>query len=119
MALTIPNTFVNGTPAIATEVNSNFTAVKTEVDLKIDSTIVDAKGDLIVATAADTVARQAVGSNGQVLIADSGVANGVAWVDPQTNRNVIINGAMQVAQLLVITRLTDGTLTMLVLAHGQ
>jgi hypothetical protein len=98
MALTIPNTFVNGTPAVATEVNANFTAVKTEVDLKIDSTIVDAKGDLIVATAADTVARQAVGSNGQVLVADSGVANGVAWVDPQTNRNVIINGAMQVAQ---------------------
>jgi hypothetical protein len=98
MALTIPNTFVNGTPAIATEVNANFTAVKTEVDLKIDSTIVDAKGDLIVATAADTVARQAVGSNGQVLVADSGVTNGVAWVDPQTNRNVIINGAMQVAQ---------------------
>jgi len=98
MALTIPNTFVNGTPAVATEVNANFTAVKTEVDLKIDSTIVDAKGDLIVATAADTVARQAVGSNGQVLVANSGVANGVAWVDPQTNRNVIINGAMQVAQ---------------------
>ena len=98
MALTIPNTFVNGTPAIATEVNANFTAVKTEVDLKVDSTLVDAKGDLIVATAADTVARQAVGSNGQVLVADSGVTNGVAWVDPQTNRNVIINGAMQVAQ---------------------
>ena len=98
MALTIPNTFVNGTPAVATEVNANFTAVKTEVDLKVDSTIVDAKGDLIVATAADTVARQAVGSNGQVLVADSGVTNGVAWVDPQTNRNVVINGAMQVAQ---------------------
>ena len=98
MALTIPNTFVNGTPAVATEVNANFTAVKTEVDLKVDSTIVDAKGDLIVATAADTVARQAVGSNGQVLVANSGVTNGVAWVDPQTNRNVIINGAMQVAQ---------------------
>jgi hypothetical protein len=98
MALTIPNTFVNGTPAVATEVNANFTAVKTEVDLKINSTIVDAKGDLIVATAADTVARQAVGSNGQVLVADSGVTNGVAWVDPQTNRNVVINGAMQVAQ---------------------
>jgi hypothetical protein len=98
MALTIPNTFTTGTPAVAAEVNGNFTAVKTEVDLKIGSTIVDAKGDLIVATAADTVARQAVGSNGQVLVADSGVTNGVAWVDPQTNRNVIINGAMQVAQ---------------------
>jgi hypothetical protein len=33
-----------------------------------------------------------------VLVADSGVTNGVAWVDPQTNRNVVINGAMQVAQ---------------------
>jgi hypothetical protein len=98
MALTIPNTFTTGTPAVAAEVNGNFTAVKTEVDLKVDSTLVDAKGDLIVATAADTVARQAVGSNGQVLVADSGVTNGVAWVDPQTNRNVIINGAMQVAQ---------------------
>jgi hypothetical protein len=40
----------------------------------------------------------AVGANGQVLVADSGVSKGVAWVDPQTNRNVVINGAMQVAQ---------------------
>jgi hypothetical protein len=34
MALTIPNTFVTGTTALASEVNGNFTAVKTEVDLK-------------------------------------------------------------------------------------
>jgi len=27
--LTIPNTFINGTAAVATEVNANFTAVKT------------------------------------------------------------------------------------------
>lgn len=32
MPLTIPNTFVNGTPAVATEVNSNFSAVKTLLD---------------------------------------------------------------------------------------
>jgi hypothetical protein len=30
--LSIPNTFVNGTAAIAAEVNSNFTAVKTFVE---------------------------------------------------------------------------------------
>ena len=30
--LTIPNTFVSGTPAVAAEVNANFTAVKTTVD---------------------------------------------------------------------------------------
>ena len=44
----------------------------TETDLTlagtgIQSTIVDAKGDIIAATAADTVARVAVGANGTVL----------------------------------------------------
>jgi len=46
----------------------------------IASTIVDAKGDLIVATAADTVARVPVsGTNGWVLTEDSGEAAGVRW----------------------------------------
>lgn len=48
----------------------------------IPATIVDAKGDLIVATAADTVARRAVGANGTVLTADSAEADGVRWVAP-------------------------------------
>jgi hypothetical protein len=42
-------------------------------------TILDAKGDLISATAADTPARLAVGSNGQVLTADSTAATGLKW----------------------------------------
>jgi hypothetical protein len=45
----------------------------------IAKAIVDAKGDLIAATAADTVARVAVGTNGQVLTADSTAAAGVSW----------------------------------------
>jgi len=45
----------------------------------IPATIVDAKGDLIVGTAADTVARQAVGTDGHVLTADSSLTNGVKW----------------------------------------
>jgi hypothetical protein len=42
-------------------------------------TLVDAKGDLLVGTAADTVARLGVGTDGQVLTADSAAASGVKW----------------------------------------
>jgi len=45
----------------------------------ISANIVDAKGDLIAATAADTVARLGVGSNGQLLTADSTAATGMKW----------------------------------------
>lgn len=48
----------------------------------IQNTIVDAKGDLIAATAADTPARLAVGTNGQVLTADSTAATGIKWATP-------------------------------------
>ena len=42
-------------------------------------TILDAKGDLISATADNTPARLAVGTNGQVLIADSTASTGLKW----------------------------------------
>jgi hypothetical protein len=61
--------------------------------------LVTTKGDLLVATAADTLARQGVGSNGTVLMADSGQTNGIVWSEQSLGyRNVVINGAMQVAQ---------------------
>lgn len=45
----------------------------------IQNTIVDAKGDLISATAADTPARLAVGADGTYLQADSSTATGLKW----------------------------------------
>ena len=48
----------------------------------IQPTIVDAKGDLITATAADTPARLAVGANDTVLTADSTTATGLKWAAP-------------------------------------
>jgi hypothetical protein len=50
------------------------------VSAGIPATLLDAKGDLIVASAADTAARLAVGgTNGHVLTVDSAEATGMAW----------------------------------------
>jgi hypothetical protein len=52
------------------------------IDGGIQPTIVDAKGDLIAAVAADTPARLAVGANDTILTADSTTATGLKWAAP-------------------------------------
>ena len=64
----------------------------------IQPTIVDAKGDLITAVAADTPARLAVGTNAQVLTADSTTATGLKW-------------ATAAGGSLTISQLATGTLS--------
>lgn len=51
----------------------------------IPASTVDAKGDLIVGTANDTVARRSVGTDGQMLVADSAQTTGVAWAAAYTD----------------------------------
>ena len=60
-------------------------------DSGISPTIVDAKGDIIAATAADTVSRLAVGANDTVLTADSTQATGLKWAAVPTGGMTLIN----------------------------
>lgn len=51
--------------------------------LLVPKGLVDAKGDLLVGTADNTVARKAVGSNGMSVIADSSQSDGLRWSYPR------------------------------------
>jgi hypothetical protein len=53
------------------------------------STTATAKGDLLAATAASTIARLGVGTNGQLLTADSTAATGIKWATPAGGGKVL------------------------------
>jgi len=75
----------------------------------ISPTLVDAKGDIIAASAADTVARLAVGSNDQVLTADSTAATGLKWATPggALTLSSIASGNFNSGTSLTISSLTQ------------
>lgn len=81
----------------ATNADMDFSWVTTDDANAIQNAIVDAKGDLIAASAADTPARLAVGANGETLVADSSTTTGLRW-NPSLNTNAIINGGMDIWQ---------------------
>jgi hypothetical protein len=85
--------------AKASNTNMDFTWVAQDDSNAIQNAIVDAKGDLIAATANDTPARLAVGNNGETLVADSSATTGLRYQGNfAAGKNAIINGAFNVWQ---------------------
>jgi hypothetical protein len=102
---------------VSSNTNMDFSWVTTDDTNAIQNAIVDAKGDLIGATAADTPARLAVGTNGQVLTADSSAATGLAWATASSapssygyaaGKNSIINGDFRINQRNFTSNTTSG-----------
>jgi hypothetical protein len=73
----------------------------------VQNSIVDAKGDLIAASAADTPARLAVGANGETLVADSAATTGLRYSATPSASNPVLNSAFQVFQRGTTTTLTS------------
>ena len=76
--------------AKASGTDLDFSWVAQDDSNAIQNAIVDAKGDLIGATAADTPARLAVGTNGQVLTADSTASTGLKWATAGADSHTLI-----------------------------
>ncbi len=83
----------------ASNTNMDFTWVTTDDANAIQNSIVDAKGDIVAASANDTPARLAVGNNGETLVADSSTSTGLRYqANFAAGKNKIINGDFGVWQ---------------------
>lgn len=68
--------------ASATEAsNSAISAASSAATALAQTQLVDAKGDILIGTAPDTLVRKPVGSDGQALLADSTQTDGLKWTD--------------------------------------
>jgi hypothetical protein len=77
----------------------DFTWVTSDDANAIQNSIVDAKGDLISATANDTPARLAVGNNGETLVADSSTSTGLRYQGFMTaGKNKVLNSDFSIWQ---------------------
>lgn len=90
----------------ASNTDLDYTWVTTDDANAIQNSIVDAKGDLIAGSAADTPARLAVGANGLSLVPDSSTATGLKWGTPISKGLILANSANQ-----AVNNITDTTLT--------
>lgn len=65
---------------------------------------IDAKGDLLAGTADNTIARLGIGTNGQVLTADSAEITGMKWATPSAG------GGGKILQVVTASTSTDTTI---------
>jgi hypothetical protein len=91
--------FVDGvTSAIQTQIDTKL-ATATAATTYVANSLADAKGDLLTATADNTPARLAVGSNGDTLVADSSTSTGLRYQAIQAaGRNVLVNADFRINQ---------------------
>lgn len=100
------------TPIDQASLDNMDAGIKSVSDVLIPNTIVDAKGDLIVATAADTLARKAAGANDEVLIYDSVQSTGV-----KTGK--VANAQVDAAAAITRSKLASTTLAIFTPLHNE
>jgi hypothetical protein len=93
--LAVTNTFAAGTTIVAADMNTNFSDIESFVNSSpglVQDSLVDAKGDLLAASADNTITRLGVGSNTYVLTADSTEATGIKWASPTVGTITAVTG---------------------------
>lgn len=92
--------------ALEAKVGVNGSAVTTSLDYKITNNVVlkstfTTKGDILATSGASTPTRLAVGSNNQVLTADSSTATGIKWATPSGGSLMYLGTSTYVASTTI------------------
>ena len=95
--------------AKASNTDMDFSWVTTDDANAIQNAIVNAKGDIIGASANDVPAITSVGNNGEALYADSSAAAGLRYVATPAASNPVINSAFNVWQRGTTGAMSTGT----------
>lgn len=103
----------------ASNTDLDYTWVTTDDANAIQNAIVDAKGDLIAATAADTPARLAVGANNTVLTADSSTATGLKWATPASGGMTLLSTTTLSGASVTISSIDQTYTNLLVVVYNM
>lgn len=90
----------------------------------IPNTLIDAKGDILAGTGADSVGRLAVGGNGQFLAANSSTSTGLEWVPaPSAGANwTLVNAggtALTGAQTITVSGISNADKILVYVANAS
>ena len=85
-------------------------AIQTQLDAKIAKTDISAKGAILVGTGSGTYTSQSVGTNGQVLTANSAQEDGVEWTTPAAGYSAPTLGSTSIASGATVTNVAGLTI---------
>jgi hypothetical protein len=117
--ITVGGTSTDPTIAVGTIDESQVTGLVTDLAAKVPNSLVTAKGDVIAASASGTPVNVAVGSDGQVLTADSTQPSGVAWSAAGSGSGTVTSVTAGDSTITIGGTATDPTVAVNAIAESQ
>jgi hypothetical protein len=91
--------------------NGVTSGIQTQLDARVEESLFDAKGDLLVGSADNTPTKLTVGTNGYILTANSSATNGIEWAAAPAGYSPPTLGSTQIASGATVTTIAGLTLS--------
>jgi hypothetical protein len=109
--LQIAGTSITASAAELNYVDGVTSGIQTQLDARVEESLFDAKGDLLVGSADNTPAKLTVGTNGYILTANSSATNGVEWAAAPAGYSPPTLGSTQISSGATVTTIAGLTLS--------